>query len=336
MKDVYDILREWKKRSGEKCQSGSDFALATLVRAKGSTYRRPGARMLICNDGKTVGSLSAGCLEEEVALRARQVLLTGEPALMSFDTRKRFGCAGKIDIFIECAAENFFVDLAENLDARRCCAAITRFAGDKVGTRIQGFDYEHPPSHSYGVPGEHEHELMQRIHPPVRLIIFGGGPDSVPLHLLANSLGWQTFEIIDANQLPFEPDEWTAAIVKSHNYGRDFAVLRTLLPLDLHYVGLVGPRKRRNQLLSDLLDLGLTINAGFFAPAGLDLGAETPEEIALAIVSEIQRVFATTSGESLRDRKIPIHASSTPSFRPKSRNHVAASKGDTAGSRRIN
>jgi len=72
-----------------------------------------------------VGSLSAGCLEEEVALRARQVLLTGQPALMSFDTRKRFGCTGNIDIFIECAAENFFVDIAENLDARRCCVAIT-------------------------------------------------------------------------------------------------------------------------------------------------------------------------------------------------------------------
>ncbi len=259
--------------------------------------------MLICEDGKTVGSLSAGCLEEEVALRAREVFRTGQPVLMTFDTRKRFGCAGKIDIFIECAAENFFVDLAENLDARRCCAAITRFTGKEAGTRIQGFDYEH------------EHELMQRIHPPVRLVIFGGGPDSTPLHLLANSLGWQTFEIIDANELPFEPDEWTAAIVKSHNYGRDFAVLRTLLPLDLHYVGLVGPRKRRNQLLSDLLDLGLTINAGFFAPAGLDLGAETPEEIALAVVSEIQRVFAGGSGDSLRERKMSIHANATWSFR---------------------
>src|SRR5947199_10018403 len=166
MKDVYDILREWKKRSGEKCQSGSDFALATLVRAKGSTYRRPGARMLICNDGKTVGSLSAGCLEEEVALRARQVLLTGEPALMSFDTRKRFGCAGKIDIFIECAAENFFVNLAENLDDRRCCFAVTRFDGDQIGTRTVEFDHEH------------EHELVKKIHPPFRLLIFGDGPNN--------------------------------------------------------------------------------------------------------------------------------------------------------------
>src|SRR5947199_6558622 len=159
MKDIYDILREWKKRRAEKCQLGPDFALAALVRAKGSTYRRPGARMLICEDGKTVGSLSAGCLEEEVALRARQVLITGEPALMSFDTRKRFGCAGKIDIFIECAAENFFIDRAENLDARRCCAAITRFVGDKAGTRVLGVDYEQ----------EQERELIRRSQPPVHL-----------------------------------------------------------------------------------------------------------------------------------------------------------------------
>ncbi|OLD90694.1 MAG: hypothetical protein AUG81_01910 [Verrucomicrobia bacterium 13_1_20CM_4_54_11] len=314
MKDIYDILREWKKRPD------ASFALATLVRVQGSSYRRPGARMLICESGNMIGSLSAGCVEEEIAVRARDVLRTGQPTLMSFDTQKRFGCAGKIDIFIECATENFFVDLAENLDARRCCFAVTRFDGDQIGTRTVEFDHEH------------EHELVQKIHPPLRLLIFGEGPDSAPLHSLANSLGWQTFEIIDANQLPLEPDEWTAAIVKSHNYGRDFAVLRTLLPLDLHYVGLVGPRKRRNQLLSDLLDLGLTINAGFFAPAGLDLGAETPEEIALAIVSEIQRVFAATSGESLRDRKIPIHANATPSFRPKSRNHVAAAKDDTTES----
>src|SRR5215471_16347501 len=93
--DLYDIIRKWKKRRGEH------FALATLVHVEGSSYRRPGARMLICKDGTTVGSLSAGCIEEEVARCASQVLRTGEPTLMSFDTRRRFGCAGKIDIFVE-------------------------------------------------------------------------------------------------------------------------------------------------------------------------------------------------------------------------------------------
>jgi xanthine/CO dehydrogenase XdhC/CoxF family maturation factor len=137
--------------------------------------------------------------------------------------------------------------------------------------------------------------------------------------------------------LSIEPDEWTAAIVKSHNYGRDFAALQELLPLDLRYVGLIGPRKRRNQLLGGLLDLGVTINAGFFAPAGLDLGAETPEEIALAIVSEIQRVFGTGSGDSLRGRKKPIHSvkerlPSARSFRAKSRNPAESPESSITGS----
>src|SRR5204863_6244153 len=109
MKDIYDILREWKKRCGSDRHFGSEFALATLVRVEGSSYRRPGARMLICESGNMIGSLSAGCVEEEIAVRARDVLRTGQPTLMSFDTQKRFGCAGKIYIFIACATENFFV-----------------------------------------------------------------------------------------------------------------------------------------------------------------------------------------------------------------------------------
>ena len=104
MKDIYDILREWKKRCGSDCHSGSEFALATLVRVEGSSYRRPGARMLICENGTSVGSLSAGCLEDEVALRAREVLQTGQPTIVSFDTRRRFGCAGRIDIYSSAGA----------------------------------------------------------------------------------------------------------------------------------------------------------------------------------------------------------------------------------------
>ena len=280
MKEIYDILREWNKRRGESPSRTGIFALATLVRAEGSSYRRPGARMLIFEDGKTVGSLSAGCLEEEVALCAREVLQTGEAAMMTFDTRRRFGCAGKIEIFIEQIPENFLSELAANLEARRGHLAITRFEGN---------------------------EFVQEIHPPLRVLVFGDGPDNTPLRSLGRLLGWEIVEIVDPNSISIEPDQWTAAIVKSHNYGRDYVALQKLLPLDLRYVGLVGPRKRRDQVMNDLLDLGITVNAGFFAPAGVDLGAETPEEIALAIVSEIQRVFAKGSGDSLRERKVAIH-----------------------------
>jgi xanthine dehydrogenase accessory factor len=314
--------------------------------------------MLIWPDGKTIGSLSAGCLEEEVTLRAREVSETGEPALISFDTRKRFGCAGKIEIFIERAVESFFDDLAKELDARRPCVAITKFGGDQRGTRIIKFDHEHPPPRSYGVAGEqdHEHEFIQEIHPPIRLWIFGDGPDNAPFYSLGQLLGWEVNTFIDATALALAPDQWTAAVVKSHNYGRDFVALQRLLPLNLRYVGLIGPRKRRDQLMNDLLEREIAVNAGFFAPAGIDLGSETPEEIALAIVSEVQCVFTGASGESLRERKRSIHADATGSFRAKSRmerlgksrhgragrrlserevnesNPVSAAKGETAGS----
>jgi xanthine/CO dehydrogenase XdhC/CoxF family maturation factor len=292
MKEIRDIVLAFELNRGQP------LALATLVRAQGSSYRRPGARMLICPDGVTVGSLSGGCLEEEVTRRAFEVLRTGMPSLMSFDTRLRFGCNGSIEIFVEAVREEFLAELKTHFAERRSCRAITLFEGEQaqLGTRVISLDQQ--------VPGG---GFVQEIEPPIRLIIFGDGPDSVPLRAFAEVLGWDVIEVDQAPDLPSRVDQRTAAIVKSHNYGRDFAALSHLLKLDLPYIGLLGPRKRRDQLLNAVLDNGIAIDAELFAPAGLDLGAETPEEIALALVSEIQAVFAGASAESLRDRKAPIH-----------------------------
>jgi xanthine dehydrogenase accessory factor len=292
MKEIVDIIRAWKSRQGEP------LALATLVRAQGSTYRRPGARMLICSDGTTAGSLSGGCLEEEVARRAFDVLRTGMPSLMSFDTRLRFGCNGSIEIFVEAAREDFLAEVAAHVGERRGCRTATVFAGGehKLGSRVLS-------------PGEHAPAgaFVQDLQPPIQLVIFGEGPDSAPLRSFAEILGWRVVEADQASDLPQRADERTAAVVKSHKYGRDFAALQHLLQLNLRYVGLLGPRKRRDQLVNALLDAGVSGDLELFAPAGFDLGAETPEEIALAIVSEIQSVFAEAGGESLRDRGAPIH-----------------------------
>ena len=273
------------------------MALATLVRAKGSSYRRPGARMLICADGATAGSLSGGCLEEEVARSALEVMRDGTAMLINFDTRLRFGCNGSIDVFVELVRENVLAELAANFRERRSCRAETVFAGDEnLGTRLIRHD-------ARILPGT----FVQEIEPPIRLLIFGEGPDSMPLRAFAEILGWEVFQIDEVAELASQVDSRTAAIVKSHNYGRDFAALCQLLKLGLPYVGLLGPRKRRDQLLNAVLDEGIAIAAEIFAPAGLDLGAETPEELALALVSEIQAVFAGASAEALRDRKVPIH-----------------------------
>ena len=113
MNEVDQLIRFWEGRSEEP------LVLATLVRANGSSYRRPGARMLISDDGAFAGSLSPGCIEDEVVARAREVLERGEPQLISFDTRRRFGCSGSIEIFLERAPQDFLRDLDRQLSARR-------------------------------------------------------------------------------------------------------------------------------------------------------------------------------------------------------------------------
>jgi xanthine/CO dehydrogenase XdhC/CoxF family maturation factor len=313
VKDIYDIVAEAQERSGES------FALATLVHAKGSSYRRPGARLLICGNGRTVGSLSGGCIEDEIATHSRLVLETGEPRTIDFDTRRRFGCHGHIDIFIEKISPRFFADLAKEMDARRSCLIITTANGSQIRSCAAGepvsFSKTCAVGEAVSFPKTSDWEassfpyspFVQVVHPPLRLLICGEGPDSLPLKQLCNVLGWEAVAVEDVQTMGVQADSWTAAIVKSHNFGRDFAILSKLLPLDLRYVGLIGPKKRRDELLNHLLEIDVPMNAGFFAPAGLDLNAETPEEIALSIVAEIQRVFADGSAQSLRDRKSPIH-----------------------------
>ena len=290
MREIGDIVREFERRRGEP------FVLATLVQTRGSSFRRPGARMLISADGKAVGSLSGGCLEEEVVERAREVLRAGAPALMTFDTRRRFGCNGALEILVERADEGFLETLAEHCHRRRPCLIATRFAGD-CGSRVVR---EADPMFA--------DEFRQFIEPAVQLLIIGEGPDSIALRTIAGALGWTVRAAESAAELDGPGDAWTAAVVKTHNYGRDFAALRALLPLGLRYIGLMGPRARRAQLLGDILDTGIAAGPNFFAPAGLDLGGDAPESIALAIVAEIQAVFAGGSRQSLRDRKTPIHA----------------------------
>jgi xanthine/CO dehydrogenase XdhC/CoxF family maturation factor len=290
-KELSDIVRESQARGDER------LALATLVRARGSSYRRPGARMLICEDGTSVGSLSGGCLEEEVAVCARGVIRSGIPALLSFDTRRRFGCNGAIEIFVEPLDGTFAAGLAASVSRREGCRAATVFEGNgELGSRLLRNDEDVPAG-----------AFVQQIDPAIRMIVFGSGPDSLPLRAFADTLGWQVLEVDRATDLPTNADRRTAAVVKSHNYGRDFAALKHLLQLDLPYVALMGPRARRDQLLHALLDDGASFTSQLYAPAGLDLNAETPEEIALAIVSEIQAALNGGSADSLRDRKVPIH-----------------------------
>ena len=262
---LQEIAREFMQRRGRE-----PLALATLVRTTGSSFLPPGARMLITEGGETFGLLSGGCIEEEVAAKAQRVIATGASCSLTFDTRPRFGCSGSLEI----AVEKLDVDDAFLLSLDRCIQERVSFvAGDEL------------------------------VEPPLQLLVAGDGRDSAPLTAIARTLGWKVATVREPQEI--SADARTVAVVKTHNYGRDFAFLRTVLPLDLPYIGLVGSKKRKEQLVAALIDLGADLEQtrAIHGPAGLDVGSATPEEIALSIVAEAQAVLAARPHFSLRDRK---------------------------------
>jgi xanthine dehydrogenase accessory factor len=163
---------------------------------------------------------------------------------------------------------------------------------------------------AHRVTGGEAEVLLEHVPPPIALFLCGDGRDTTPLALLAGALGWQV-SVVAKDGMPAGLDERSAAIVMNHNYERDLALLGVLLPSPARYVGILGARVRTRQLLDDLAKRGPAPTkaqlAKLHAPVGLDIGGETPSEVALSIVAEIQAVFAGRRGGALRERKGPIH-----------------------------
>ncbi len=299
---------------------GGKLALASLVAREGSSYRQPGARMLIAGDGAFCGSLSGGCLEEGIANASREVLAGGRPRKMTIDTRPHFGCPGKLHILIEEISGDVPAAVEQALQERKAVTLLT----DDTGTRIA----------SRGGSGL----LVERVEPPVRLIVVGWTPDIEPVLSFAASLGWQRHRIVREQRMiaetprvageairalaagelkeQYPPDAATAVLVMTHHLATDLAFLKEILPAGYGYIGLLGSRRRRETLLAELGALGLledpSVTDRFYAPVGLDLGGHHPATIALAIVAEIQAALAGAPAGFLRDRKGSIHASPAP------------------------
>lgn len=186
---------------------------------------------------------------------------------------------------------------------------------------------------SYSLDNGSADVLIEVIRPPVPLLVFGAGYDAVPIVQLAKQLGWHV-TVIDrrpnyatrdrfpqADEIIIcHPEELPAklnltpqmvAVVLNHNYLADRMVVRTMLPSPIRYLGVLGPKRRTQQILDDLRAEDFIPSEGqlqrLYAPVGLDINAETPEEIALSIVAEIQTVLAQRSGSHLRERLGSIH-----------------------------
>src|SRR5438105_507415 len=289
------------------------WSLANLVQTKGSTYRKAGARLIVDSEGSTLGVLSGGCLEEEIGRHGRNVIAGAMPVFLSFDTNRLYGCDGQLKILVGAlpAAEpngNLVTEIGRLLRNREICRVRTCFEGDTLGSELLAPD---------SLLAERRGILIDTVPLPVRLLLFGTGPEIQPIIKFAGNLGWVIEGFDHPSELAedFHPDTQTAALVMNHNFGRDLLALDRLLPLQLRYVGLLGPRKRHAELLTRLseyrpLDFNAEVRT-LFAPAGLDIGSEAPEEIALSIMSEVAAVLSNRCGGFLRERRSDIHTAAT-------------------------
>ncbi len=360
---------------------GATSALVTLVKVKGSSYRRAGARMLVTDDGQRIGAVSGGCLEDDIQRKALLAISTGRSSLIVYDSTDEdelnaddirygvgLGCNGVVYVLIEPitqTAGRLHLDaLAEFVHHPKPQVLAVVFGAEGNLTSDVGniLTFNDLASHSYSLSSDlgrvvatdaeacfHAKRSATKLYefsdgraevffeylaPPVSLAIFGAGYDAIPLVAFAKELGW-TVTVVDGRpsyvsksrfpsadalvvakhdalaQVSEQIQFADVAVVMSHNYIYDLAVLHLLAHLPMKYVGVLGPKKRTDKLFAELRSNGVEISDDFlnrvYAPMGLDIGAELPDEIALSVLSEIRAVMSGRSGGHLRLRRAPIH-----------------------------
>lgn len=370
MKEIRDIIIAY----GEAKKAGRQTALATVVHVEGSSYRRPGARMLIEDDGQLTGAISGGCLEGDALRKALLVMTERRSRLVTYDTMDDddakfgvgLGCNGIIQVLIEPindADANSPIQYLRSINEKRQTSIlVTLFSlQDKKATqqgtclllKEDGNVTEHTSvlkdvlladasealttqisSFKNYISDDHDlTAFIEVIKPPVSVIVIGAGNDVMPVVNMADILGWET-TVIDGRAnyakkerfasacqvLVSKPekaleqitiDEHTVFLLMTHNYNYDKAMLVQLLQKNVSYIGMLGPKKKRERVLNELKDEGISFTdqqlSVLHSPVGLDIGAETAEEIALSILSEIKAMFANKDVQSLRKIKEVIH-----------------------------
>jgi xanthine/CO dehydrogenase XdhC/CoxF family maturation factor len=372
MKEIREIINAYNKaRINEK-----RLALATLVHLNGSSYRRPGARMIVDEEGQLTGAISGGCLEGDALRKAVFCIHTQVPKLVVYDTSDeedatigiQLGCSGIIQVLFEPIDENDPLNpielLKRAIHKRQNTVLVTLYAsqikkGDTVGTSIlledsgefhNNSSFQFIPEtlmqdikdtlmvkkssfKSYQQNDNTFNAFLSFISPPISLVIVGAGNDAIPLQSIAETLGWEVI-IVDGRhtyakierfssacqiivskpekvleQIPI--DEKTVFVLMTHNYNYDYAILKALLGKNVPYIGALGPKKKLDNMITDLKAENIFLNEKqkniLYGPVGLELGAETPAEIALSITAEIMSVMNNKKGGSLRNLLTEIH-----------------------------
>ncbi|WP_443938480.1 XdhC family protein [Pedobacter sp. MW01-1-1] len=365
MKEISDILAAYQMTE----KTGLKTALATVVHVEGSSYRRPGARMLITENGMLTGAISGGCLEGDALKKALTAIHQQENKLVTYDTTDeedakfgvQLGCNGIVHILFEPIKPNDAFNPIVLLSAIRnhrqnaiilCLFSLTEKA--QPGTLLY-YSAAHKINQlpeAWQSTGENaaakrlfdqksnfishgtQTAFLEFIPPPISLIIVGAGNDAQPLASFAHQLGW-TVTVIDGRPshaqiqrfpsadtvLVAKPNEvlrhvtidsHTACVLMTHNYNYDIELLGLLLKQPPPYLGTLGPKKKLIRMLEELGALTESNHIKIHGPVGLDIGAETPEEIAISIIAEIKAVFSGATANFLKDKEAPIHQHAIP------------------------
>ncbi|MEO8223921.1 MAG: XdhC family protein [Gammaproteobacteria bacterium] len=304
---------------------GRTLALATVVGTEGSTYTKAGHRILIADSGDYEGLVSGGCLEGDLAVHAREVIASGEARLVTYDLRGEneelfglgIGCDGLLRI------------LLQRLSPAQGYEPFTHIAGTLRGDASAHYQLyltphgEHPAGTTLFGSGTGlnagalagANVFHGLVRPLPRLLVLGAGADAVPIVVMADLLGWrvtladhraayleraafavaETRLCVPAEALATSLDlaAYAATIVMSHHLATDSSYLSALASSPIPYIGLLGPPGRRDRLLTELGTAAPALQGRLHGPAGLDIGADSPESIALSILGEIHAATRT-------------------------------------------
>jgi xanthine dehydrogenase accessory factor len=238
-------------------ERGEEVALVTIVAATGSTPQRVGAKMLVFPDGRTVGTIGGGCYENDAFWKAREAIKARRPLNVKYELNDDFAqetglvCGGQMEVFIEPveASPDVYV-----FGAGHVGYWVARMAHD-VGFRVHVID---------------DREKFANTER------FGAGIDVV----VEDIPQWI------ANH-PLPPTAYAVIVTRGHTH--DLEALRALTAHPLRYLGLIGSKAKVRRIFDELLSQGASAESltGVHAPIGLDIGAITPQEIAVSIVAEL-------------------------------------------------
>ena len=331
IKNLVGII--WKAQ-----QQGIKSVLATVVDLEGSSYRRPGVRMLIQENGQTHGVISGGCVEKEVERQAQFVLKMDIPKIMTYDGRFRLGCEGIIYILIE--PVKITQDMKSQFDIvfnKRYAFKSESFYTIEEGTNKDFGTQFYLSGKRYTLKDDFavSNQLKcfeQNFRPLFQLYLFGAEHDTVSLCRAAADIGWQvtvvasadeektkvffggvnefitpTFDTLDTSLI----DDQTAVMLMTHSFNKDVQYLLALAKTHPAYFGILGPKQRRERILEKALDFNPELSIDFLerlhGPAGINIGAESAQEIAVSILAEILSVIRNQNPVQLKEKKGNIH-----------------------------